>query len=144
MADVERVVGFLNNVPLFRGLNERQLEQLAKSFRLREYEAGEAILSQGRGAAGFFIIESGEAEVIRERADGTEVVVNTFGPTDFFGELALLHEGSRTASVVAAEDTQCLALSRWDFLGILKGDADMAVTILQEVAGRFRAALDVL
>ena len=68
--------------------------------------------------------------------------MNTFGPTDFFGEMALLDDGLRTATVSASEATECLALTRWDFLGILKDDADMAVIILQELARRFRMALD--
>jgi CRP/FNR family cyclic AMP-dependent transcriptional regulator len=78
------------------------------------------------------------------RADGEKVVVNTFGPTDFFGEIALLDDGPRTASVVTTEPTQCLVLTRWDFHGVLKEDVDMAITILGEMAKRFRIALDAL
>ncbi|RLC55322.1 MAG: hypothetical protein DRI79_05115 [Chloroflexi bacterium] len=144
MADVKKTVDFLNRVPLFRGLKKRQLERLAKRFIPREYAAGKAIVTQGKGGEGFFIVVSGKAEAIRERADGTKAVVNTFGPTDFFGELALLDDGPRTASVVATEATQCLVLTRWDFLAALKEDVDMAITILQELARRFRMALDVL
>ncbi|HEY68082.1 MAG TPA: cyclic nucleotide-binding domain-containing protein [Thermoflexia bacterium] len=144
MADVKKTVDFLNRVPLFRGLKKRQLERLAKRFIPREYAAGKAIVTQGKGGEGFFIVVSGKAEAIRERADGTKAVVNTFGPTDFFGELALLDDGPRTASVVATEATQCLVLTRWDFLAALKEDVDMAITILQELAKRFRMALDVL
>ena len=101
-------------------------------------------MTQGKGGEGFFIIVSGKAEAIRQRADGNKVVVNSFGPTDFFGEMALLDEGLRTASVVATEAVQCLALTRWDFRGVLKEDLDMAIVILEELAKRFRAALDVL
>ena len=144
MADVKETVGFLNRVPLFQGLKKRQLERLAKKLVPREYAAGEAIVTQDKGGEGFFIITSGQAEAIRERADGTKVVVNTFGPTDFFGELALLDDGLRTASVVTTETTQCLALTRWDFRGVLKEDVDMAIVILEELAKRFRLALDVL
>jgi CRP-like cAMP-binding protein len=144
MADMKETVGFLNRVPLFQGLKKRQLERLAKKFVPREYAAGKAIVTQDKGGEGFFIITSGKADVIRERADGTKVVINTFGPTDFFGEIALLDDGLRTASVVATEATSCLALTRWDFLGVLKEDADMAIVILEELAKRFRVALDVL
>ena len=144
MADVKETVDFLNRVPLFRGLKKRQLERLAKRFVPREYVAGEAIVTQDKGGEGIFIIVSGQAEAIRERADGAKVVVNTFGPTDFFGELALLDDGLRTASVVATEATQCLALTRWDFRAVLKEDVDMAITILEEMTKRFRMALDVL
>lgn len=144
MADVQETVGFLNRVPLFQGLKKRQLERLAEKFVPREYAAGQAIVTQGKGGEGFFIITSGQAEAVRERADGEKVVVNTFGPTDFFGELALLDDGLRTASVVATEATHCLVLTRWDFLGVLKTDVDMAIVILEELAKRFRLALDVL
>ena len=144
MADVKETVGFLNRVPLFRGLKKRQLERLAKRFVQRKYAAGGAIVTQDQGGEGFFVVVSGQAEAIRERADGTRVVVNTFGPTDFLGELALLDEGPRTASVVTTEATECLVLTRWDFLGVLREDVDMAITILEELARRFRMALDVL
>ena len=144
MASVKKTVGFLNRVPLFRGLKQRQLERLAEKLVPREYTAGQAIVTQGKGGEGFFIIASGGAEAVRERADGTKVVVNTLGATDFFGELALLDDGLRTASVVATEATQCLALTRWDFRAVLKEDVDMAIVILEELAKRFRLALDVL
>jgi len=144
MADVEQTVSFLARVPLFRGLEKRQLERLAGRFVPRKYAAGQAIVTQDKGGEGIFIIVSGQAEAIRERADGTKVVVNTFGPTDFFGELALLDDGLRTASVVATEATQCLALTRWDFHGVIRGDVDMAIVILQEMAKRLRMVLDVL
>jgi CRP/FNR family cyclic AMP-dependent transcriptional regulator len=144
MADVKKTAEFLHRVPLFCGLNKRQLERLAAKFVSRDYPAGQAIVTQGKGGEGFFIIESGGAEVIRERADGEKVVVNTFGPTDFFGELALLDDGLRTASVVTTEATQCLVLTRWHFMGVLREDTDMAITILEELAKRFRRALDAL
>jgi len=144
MAELKQIIGFLQKVPLFQGLKNRQLELLAKRFVERSYSAGTTIVTQGQGGEGFFIIISGKAEAIRQRSDGEKVLVNSFGPTDFFGELALLDDGMRTASVITKEDTQCLALTRWDFLGTLKEDADMPISILQELARRFRMALDVL
>jgi len=144
VADEKQTVDFLAKVPLFKGLQSRQLERLAKSFVQRQYGVGEAIVTQGEGGEGLFIIVSGAAEAIRERADGTKAVVNTFGPTGFFGELALLDDGLRTASVITTEATQCLVLTRWTFLGMLRQDADMGVVIAQELAKRFRMALDAL
>jgi CRP/FNR family cyclic AMP-dependent transcriptional regulator len=144
MTDSKQTTVFLSRVPLFRGLKRRQLERLGEKLYARNYAAGQSIVTQSMGGEGLFLIVSGRADVVRERADGEKVVLNTFGPTDFFGELALLDGGLRTASVVATEDTECLALTRWDLLAILKEDADMAVTILQELARRFRRALDVL
>ena len=144
MINVKDTIGFMQRVPLFQGLKNRQLELLAKRFVERNYQAGQAIVTQGHGGEGFFLVVSGKAEAIRERSDGSKVVVNSFGPGNFFGEMALLDDGLRTASVVTTESTQCLALTRWDFLGTLREDADMAVSILQEMAKRFRIALDTM
>jgi CRP-like cAMP-binding protein len=144
MSEPEKTIDFLTKVPLFDGLHKRQLQKLASRFVPRRYKAGEAIVTQGQSGEGLFIIISGKAEAIRERTDGARVVVNSFGPTDFFGELALLHEGTRTASVVTLEETECLILARWDFIAVMREDAEMGVVISQELAKRFRRALDAL
>jgi CRP-like cAMP-binding protein len=134
-------LNFLMQVPLFAGLTNRQKKQLANRFVGRQYKAGDVIVTQGKGGAGMFTITNGKAEAVVASPDGTKTVVNTFGPTDFFGEIALLDDGPRTASVVAVEDTECLVLSREDFIAILKNDADMGVVIAQELAQRFRRFL---
>lgn len=144
MSDLKQTVGFLHKIPLFQGLNNRQYEHLAKRMVERTYDAGKAIVSQDQGGEGFFIIVTGKAEAFRERSDGAKVVVNNFGPTDYFGELALLDDGLRTASVITTEPTSCLVLTRWDFLGALREDVEMSILILQELAKRFRRALDAL
>jgi len=144
MNDLKQTVGFLHKIPLFEGLNNRQYELLAKRMVDRKYDTGQAIVNQGQGGEGFFIIITGKAEALRERSDGVKVNVNTFGPTDYFGELALLDDGVRTASVIALEPTTCLVLTRWDFLSALRDDVEMSVLILQELAKRFRRALDTL
>ncbi len=137
-------VGFLTKVPLFKNLKEKQLRQLAVRFVSRKYEPGQDIVTQGKGGAGLFVLVSGAAEAIRMRSDGSKAAVNTFGPTDFFGELALLDDQPRTASVVTTEATECLVLSQWEFLGALREDPEMSIEVLQELARRFRLALDVL
>lgn len=144
MSDLKQTTQFLSRVPLFAGLNDRQLEHIARRLVEREYPAGQAIVTQGAGGEGFFIVVSGRAQAIRERADGAKIIVNTFGPADFFGELALLDDGPRTASVVTTEPTRCLALTRWDFLAALREDPEMAITVLQELAQRFRRALEMM
>jgi CRP-like cAMP-binding protein len=142
MPNIDQSVGFLQNVPLFQGLKRRQLEHVARRLVERHYHAHQDIVAQGQGGEGFFIIVKGKAEATRTRADGAPVVVNSFGPTDFFGELALLDDGLRTATVTALEETDCLVLTRWDFLTALQEDVDMSITILQELAKRFRVTLD--
>lgn len=144
MANVREIKNFVSKVPLFRGLTDHQQERLAKRFVEREYEAGVSIVSQGLGGEGFFVIVQGGAEVFRTKADGEKIEVNTFGATDFFGELALLDDGLRTASVVTTQATKCLVLTRWEFLSLLREDSEMAVAILIEVARRFRVVLETM
>lgn len=144
MANQDEIVKFLFRVPLFQSLSKRQLEQIAKRVLDRDYQAGATIVTQGKGGEGFFIVYSGKVDVVRERADGNKAVVNQLTDGDFFGEMALLDDGPRTATCVAVGLTKCLVLPRWDFLAVIKDDSDMAVTILEEMAKRFRAALDVL
>jgi CRP-like cAMP-binding protein len=137
-------VSFLARVPMLQGLKAGQIKRLAGRFVRRKYSAGADIVTQGKGGAGLFVVVSGRAEVIRVRTDGTKAVLNVFGPTDFFGELALLDDAPRTASVVCTEDTECLVLSQWEFLGALREDSEMGIVILQELVKRFRRALQVL
>lgn len=144
MSTPPNTVDFLRRVPLFHGIKDKNLKQLASRCVTRKFANGEAMVTQGERGEGIFILVSGKAEAIRERADGEEVSVNTFGPTDFFGELALLNDGVRTATVYARADTQCLALARWDFLAVLREDAEMGATVSQELARRFRYTLDTI
>jgi len=137
-------MSFLSKVPLFSGLTDRQKKQLSKRFITREYKAGDAIVTQGKGGAGLFTIISGRAEAIVQSIDGEKTLVNVFGPTDFFGEIALLDDGPRTASVIAKEATECMILSREDFIASMKNDADMGVVIAEELAKRFRRFLGTL
>lgn len=139
--NADRIVHFLTSVQLFHGLKDRQLKQIAKRTRERFYKKDDLIVEQGKMGVGLFIIESGQVEVIRTRPDGTSFVVDKLGPTQFFGELSLLDEAPRTASVIALEDTHCLALSQLDFIDTLHEDTEMAVVMLKELAARFRRAL---
>jgi len=144
MVEQGEMTQVLERTPLFRGLGKRQLERLARRFVEREYEAGEAIVTQGQGGAGFFVLVSGEAEALLERGDGSTTSLNPLGPDAFFGEMALLTDAVRSASVVAKTPVTCLVLTRWDFLSILKEDAEMAVSVLQELASRFSRVMSSL
>ena len=143
MAVADRLT-ILQRTPLFRGLNRRQIEQVGKRFVERTYNPGDKIVTQGKGGEGFFVIMEGCAEAIREQADGTQVVLNPLNPGDFFGEMALLTDQVRTASVIANEPTCCLVLPQWDFLGLLREDAEMAVAVLQELAARFSRVMAII
>ncbi|HUN07249.1 MAG TPA: cyclic nucleotide-binding domain-containing protein [Aggregatilineales bacterium] len=144
MQDNQNIIRFLHTVPLFQGLGERQLQRLAKRFKERTYAKGEAIVNQGTMGIGLFILESGRADVIYDAADGDRTVVNQLGSTDFFGELSLLDDAPRTASVVATEDAKCLVLAQLDFMDALREDADIPIVMLREMARRLRRIMQTL
>ena len=90
MAKTEDLIAFLAQVPLFQGLKNRHLKQIADRFAPRTFQPDQAIVTQGQIGFGMFMVTSGQAEAVLEHPDGTKTVVNTFGPTDFFGEVALI------------------------------------------------------
>lgn len=137
-------IELLHQVPLFTNLNESQLKKLAKRLVKRVYRAGQFIITQGKGGEGLFILLEGTAEAIREQPGGEKIVVNEFAELDYFGELALLDEGLRTASVVATADVACVVLTSWDVKAILLEEPEIAISMLEELANRFRRALEKL
>jgi len=138
MAKPDDMVKFLVTIPLFHGLNNKQLKQLANRFVSRSYEAGKNIVTQGKGGEGMFVMIAGRAEAVVESSDGTKTQVNEFVSRDFFGEVAMLDDGPRTASVIATEETECLVLTRSDFIALMKNDAEMAIEITVALAKRLR------
>src|SRR3970040_2394957 len=80
----------LKNVPIFSELVRRDLSRLFKLMVARSFKTGEVIIKENDQAAGFFVISSGEVEVVRGAGSGHPVLLNTLGPSDFFGEMALL------------------------------------------------------
>jgi CRP/FNR family cyclic AMP-dependent transcriptional regulator len=122
-------------VPLFAGLEKRDLERIARSFKERRYKAGDTIASEGHGGAGFFVVDQGTAKV---DVGGREVA--TLGPGDYFGEIALIDEGARTASVKADTDMTCYAMTLWEFRPIVETDARIAWKLVQALAHKLREA----
>jgi CRP-like cAMP-binding protein len=124
----------LKKVSLFAGIPDAQLQRIANGVKERRFDAGASIVSAGEPGHGFYLITRGRAEVTR---DGRPL--RTLGPGDYFGELALIRETPRTATVVAKEpQTTCLVLTRWDFKGILDANPAIAIRLLETVAKRIQ------
>ena len=122
-------------VPLFSGLEKRDLERIADSFKERNYSAGDTIAGEGQGGAGFFIIDQGNAKVtVQGEARAT------LGPGDYFGEIALIDEGARTATVTADTDMKTYAMTFWEFRPIVETDARIAWKLVQALAHKLREA----
>jgi CRP-like cAMP-binding protein len=120
-------------VPLFRDLPKRTLERLDRIAVSRSFAAGEPIVKEGDEGVGFFLITEGQVEVTR---GGT--ALNTLRQGDFFGEMALLDNHRRSATVTATAPTTCLGMSRWDFVAELRSNPDLAVEMLQVMSRRLR------
>jgi CRP-like cAMP-binding protein len=123
----------LKNVPLFAGLDSRELEQISASMRERRFATGDTVTQEGAGGAGFFVVESGSAEVT---VDG--VPRGTIGPGDYFGEIALLTGSDRTATITATSDMLCYGMTPWDFRPLVESNSAIAWKLLTAMAEKLR------
>jgi CRP/FNR family transcriptional regulator, cyclic AMP receptor protein len=128
-------VELLQRVPLFEHFEKGDLERLARSFKERTFDAGTTVTGEGKTGAGFFVIESGEATVSVRGGER-----RSLGPGDYFGEIALLDDGARSATVTAVSDLRCYGLTSWEFRPLVESDASIAWKLLETMAQRLRAA----
>jgi CRP-like cAMP-binding protein len=122
-------VALLKQVPLFADLDRRDLEQVAESLKERTFGAGETVATEGERGVGFFIIQEGEARV---SIAGDER--RRLGPGDYFGEIALIAETDRTATVSAETELRCLGMTFWDFRPLVESNGKIAWKLLQALA----------
>ncbi len=133
MAATEKYVEHLRRVPLFSGIPDAGLASIARQLSERSYETGAVIVKQGEPGVGFYLIDEGKVEVEQGGR-----VLTALGPGEFFGELALLEDVPRTASVIARAPTRCLQLVRWHFRAILKENPEIAIRVLETAVRRLR------
>src|ERR671934_1720475 len=122
MADL---VESLKGVPLFAGVRDKELGRLARIMRESRFNEGDAITTEGRSGVGFFLIEDGNATVSRRGE-----ILRTLQPGDHFGEIALIDEGPRSATVVATTDLRCRGLAAWEFKTFVLEHPDIAWSLL--------------
>ena len=120
--------------PLLSSLDKKTIRRLAEQGKHRSYAAGEAIVREGAPASALYIILSGKVHF--EIAAGEGSPVAHAGPGDFFGELALIEDHPRTASVLAVEETECILFVSWEFTALLKEHPQMAVPIMNALIKR--------
>ena len=125
----------LRAVPLFSGCNEKHLEFIASRVDEVDVKAGRVLTEEGQSGGEFFIVLSGDADVKRGGK-----VVDTIKAGDFFGEISLLDNGPRTATVTATTPMRLLVLSPTQFQDVLHHESELAVTLLHTVTKRLRAA----
>jgi CRP/FNR family cyclic AMP-dependent transcriptional regulator len=123
----------LKQVPLFADLDARELEPIAGSMRERRFAAGDTVTQEGSGGAGFFVVESGQADV---SVDGQPR--GTIGPGDYFGEIALLTGSDRTATITAKTEMTCWGMTPWDFRPLVESNSAIAWKLLTAMADKLK------
>jgi CRP/FNR family transcriptional regulator, cyclic AMP receptor protein len=125
-------VDLLKRVPIFQGLDDRDLERIAASMKQRTFRSGDTVTSEGRGGVGFFVIEDGEARVTIHGDERRRL-----GPGDYFGEVALLTDRPRTATITAESDLRCYGMTSWDFKPLVETHGSIAWKLLQAMAKNY-------
>ena len=127
----------LSTVPLFADLSRRHLRQLSKLANETNVRSGGYVVQAGQPGRAFYVILEGRAKVVRGAGPSGRRVA-TLGPGDFFGELALLDGGPRTASVIAEGDLVAIRVPRSAFRRMLRSDADVGIKLLENLASIVR------
>jgi CRP/FNR family cyclic AMP-dependent transcriptional regulator len=125
----------IRQVPLFSSLDKKEVQGLASSMKERTFNEGDTVAKEGQSGIGFFIIGEGEAAVSvggEERA--------TLGHGDYFGEIALIDDGARTATITAKSPLKCYGITSWEFRPLVEQNAGLAWKMLQTLAARLRDA----
>jgi CRP/FNR family cyclic AMP-dependent transcriptional regulator len=132
----------LNNIPLFDGLPDPVLDEIARHAVTRTYPRNTIVISEGDQSDSLYIIESGRVKVFASDEKGKEVILCTQGPGEYFGEMALIDEAPRSASVMTLEPTKLSLISRTAFRECLADNPDVAYTLIQELTRRIRTLTD--
>ena len=128
-----RLFGMLRKVPLFSGLDGRELESVAAAGREVSFVSGQKIITQGEPGLSFLLVLEGKTEV-RKRGKRIAMVE----PGGFFGEMTVFDDKPRSADIVAIEPTRCFGIASWSFFPVLRGNPSVAIGIIKELVRRLR------
>jgi CRP-like cAMP-binding protein len=135
LAMADAPTDLLRKVPLFSDLSDGDLRKIANSMKERTFGAGDHVTEEGRGGVGFFVIADGTATVSIGGED-----VRTIGPGDYFGEIGLVADIDRTATITAEDELRCYGMTSWDFRPLVETNASIAWKMLQVMAERLKEA----
>ena len=131
---------FLRRVPLLSSLNEQQLETLAAGSARRNFPKGRTIVSEGEPSQSLYILLSGRAKVQRSDSEGKEVILAVLGSGDFFGEMSLIDDAPRSASVITLESCDFMAINKDSFKSMLLQSNEMCMAVMKGMVRRLREA----
>ncbi len=128
----------LGRIWLFEGLTEDQLNSLSPFTYRKNFGPGEVIVEEGHTGNGLYLVVSGNVEAIKGLGTEQQQVVNNLGAGEVFGEMALLGEWPRTATVRAVDNVECLGIDRWVFLAQLERQPQVGIKMLHILAQKLR------
>jgi CRP/FNR family cyclic AMP-dependent transcriptional regulator len=128
----------LEHIPLFSNLPPPELAALEKRATTKGYAKNTILVSEGDNTDSLFVIQAGKVKVFLSDEEGKEVILNIHGPGDYFGEIALLDDAPRSASVMTLEDSRMLVISKRDFQECLALHPSIALTLLRDLSLRLR------
>ncbi len=132
-------VEILSRISLFSLMKKRDLKRISKLTQRHHYEKGDVIVREGARDGRLFVIVSGDVAVIKDLGGPSEVFLRELGSGTYFGEMALIDDYVRTASVVARVDTEVISLDQWNFRDEIKKYPSVAIELLQTLSRRIRA-----
>ena len=135
---MEKTLEYLKKIPLFSKFSEKELKSIGSLLKEREYKKGEIIVKQGDEGVGLFIIKKGKVKVSKTIASGKVIDIAVHSDGEYFGELSMLDNKPRTATVTALEDTTTLIMTYWEFKALLESKPEIALYILPVLVERFR------
>ena len=134
----EEIIELLARVPLFSALAEDELARVADVAVRRRFEADQVVFREGDSSNTAYLIRSGHARAVRENADGRSITLARFGPGDIFGELAVLDDERRSATIETLEETETIAILGPDMRRLLREHPDIAVKLIISLGRRLR------
>ncbi|MBA2690279.1 MAG: cyclic nucleotide-binding domain-containing protein [Burkholderiales bacterium] len=130
----------LRNIPLFANLGDAELAQISAEANLKQFPKNKVILSEGEKSDSLYTIVAGKVKVLISDEDGKEIILAILGSGEFFGEMSLIDNQPRSATVITMEPSSFNVISQADFIRCLTSNAQIARTILQTMAKRLREA----
>lgn len=128
----------LDKVGLFEGLDPEELRLISERSLTRSFPKHTVLISEGDRSDSLYVIESGKVKVYVSDEDGKEMILNILGPGEQFGEIALVDDAPRSASVMTLEPSRMCIISRTDFQAALHENPGLAFNLVRLLAGRVR------
>jgi CRP-like cAMP-binding protein len=138
MAPGDITTELLLEVPLFSGLAEDELVAVAEVASLSRFETGQIVFLEGDASSTCYVIRSGHACALREHPDGRAITLARFGPGDIFGELAMLGDQRRSATVQAVDELEAIAILGPDMHRLLGEHPEIAIKLIVALGQKLR------